>query len=72
MEWISVEKALPSSPNDGASNVFERVKVLVWDGKEWGEAGYDLHDKKFYDLSDWPGYEITGVTHWAIPEPPNT
>ena len=70
MEWISVEKDLPSIPEEKASEGCVQVKVLAWNGEDWEEAWYDPNDKKFYDTSDWPGYEIKGVTHWTRPNPP--
>lgn len=70
MEWISVEKALPSIPEEKAAEGCVQVKVLAWNGEDWQEAWYQPDAKEFYDIPGYLGWPIKGVTHWAMPAPP--
>lgn len=70
MEWISVEKSLPTIPSEKAEEEFVQIKVLAWSGEDWQEAWYQPDTKEFYDIVGWMGFPIKGVTHWAIPELP--
>lgn len=40
MEWISVENALPSLPEEKVTEGCVQVKVLAWNGEDWQEAWY--------------------------------
>lgn len=70
MEWISVEKALPTISEEKAGEGFVQIKVLVWNGEDWLEAWYQPDAKEFYDVAGWMGFPAKGGTHWAIPETP--
>lgn len=72
MEWISVEKALPTIPEEKAGEGFVQIKVLVWNGEDWLEAWYQPDTKEFYDIPGYLGWPIKGVTHWTMPEVPKS
>lgn len=70
MQWISINDALPVISREDWESGCAQVKVLVWDGVGWSEAWYQPGTKEFYYLDGTFGGPISGVTHWAIPEPP--